>query len=127
MKNLSVLILVAVLMLFCLNVDAKSFSEAIAQSDRKPMVVFIYADWSGYGNLLKNFRAVKPKFKDKINFVELDIASNEMQAFNSRYYLYSNLPYAMFISGGGKSTRVIRQDCLSSKSCLSTKIETFIR
>lgn len=121
--------LVLILMLNTLKIQASmTFEEAYLQSDKKPMLVILYANWAdNYEMYLEKFRNIQNEFGDIFNYVELDIASNEARAFNNRYHIYPNLPYVLMFRNGGKVSRYIQRNCVSSESCMISRLKQFIQ
>ena len=109
--------------------DAKvvSFEEAFSQTSTKPMAVLIYSDWAdNYQNFIINFRNLQNHFGNNFNFVELDIASKEMKAFNDRYEMYPKIPYIILYRNSGKVSRIIQRNCVLDSSCAITKMKSFL-
>ena len=99
------------------SANAMTFEQAFAELDSKPAVVLIYAQWAdAYQSYLAQFKALQPKFKNYYNFVELDVASKDMKAFNTRYNIYQNLPYIMVYRNRGKMTKYIPNNRAASYS-----------
>lgn len=128
MKKLSIFLLISIFIITgVLKCSAMGVSNALKNTSSKPAVILVYAEWAeGYETAVKNFRAVQPKIKNKFNFAELNIADSEAKFFNSKYYIFTNLPYVFMIRGNGRVTKQIPQNCVLSKSCLADKIKTFV-
>ena len=108
------------------SANALSFAEALEQSDKKPMIVIIYAEWAdSAGACLEKFNALEKKFGNKFNYVELNIASPDTKAFNDKYHIYPQLPYIMMFKDNGKLSRYIQKNCVNNESCLHQRIEQF--
>ena len=108
--------------------NAMSFEEAFAESNTKPMLVLLYADWADNCDVyLENFNKLQTEFGDQFNYVELDIASPDLKSFNKRYHVYPNLPYILMFRDGGKVSRYIQKNCAASSSCLSPRVKSFLQ
>ena len=128
MKKILLMFIFLLSMMFYSTADAMTFDQAFAQTDKKPMVVLIYAQWAdGAMNCLQQFRIAKSELADKFNFVELDIAKPETKSFNNRYHIYPKLPYIIMFRDNGKVSRYIQRDCASNASCIISKLKTFIQ
>ena len=128
MKNIIKLFLALILILMTYTKSyALNFEEAFSQTNKTPMVVLIYAQWAdNYQYSLEQFRLTQNDFKTSYNFVELDIATNDAKAFNDKFHIYPKLPYALMFKENGKISRYIPGNCVNEKSCLSTKLTSFI-
>ena len=128
MKIIFNLFLVLVLTLSTsIKTQAINFEEALNQSDKKPMVVLVYAKWAdNYANYLQSFNTAKAEMSSKYNFVELDIATEDTKAFNEKYHIYPNLPYILMFRDGGKVSRYIQKDCALDSKCIISKLKSFI-
>lgn len=105
-----------------------SFDEAFEQSDKKPMLVLVYADWAeNYENYLEKFRNLEKEFGETFNYVELNIASPDTKSFNTRYHIYPNLPYVLMFRNNGKVSRYVQRNCVSSESCIVPRLKQFIQ
>lgn len=110
------------------SVKAMSFDEALSQSDAKPALVLIYADWAdNVDTYLDKFALLKKEFGDKFNYIELDIADPDTKSFNARYHIYPHLPYLLMFKDGGKVSRYIQRNCVSSEACLIPRVKQFIQ
>ena len=129
MKKILPILFVSILMSFSiLKAQALTFEEAFNQSDSKPMLVVIYANWAdGYQNYLDAFSALEPVYGDKFNYVTLDIASEDARFFNDRYHIYPKLPYILMFKDGGKVSRYVQRECILNNSCLNSRIKSFIQ
>lgn len=108
------------------SVNALSFSEAMEQSGKKPVLVIVYADWAENVDMyLQKFELLKKEFGDKFNYVELNIASSDTKFFNERYHIYPQLPYVLMFKNNGKVSRYIQRNCVSSESCLIPRAKQF--
>ena len=128
MKNLSKMLSVFVLMLlFVMTANALTFEEAFSQTDKKPMVAIIYAQWAeDYQTFLNSFRDVQEDFADTYNFTELDIATKDAKFFNDKFHIYPHLPYVLMFRDNGKVSRYIPKDCAKDASCMRTKLKSFV-
>lgn len=127
MKKILTLLTVIILSAGMQAKAAMSFEDAFKQSDSKPMLVLIYAQWAeGYTNYLQTFRSAQKEFGDKFNYVELDIANADAKFFNSRYHIYPNLPYILMFRDGGRVSRYVQNNCAEKDACLFPKIRTFL-
>ena len=125
MKKL--LLLSLILLSGIIRVNAMSYQQAIDASYTKPMVFLVYAQWAdNYTQYLNNFRALKKEFGEKLNYVELDIASKDTKIFNEKYHIYPKLPYVLMFRDGGKTSRYIPRDCAISDLCMIPKIKQFV-
>ena len=117
-----------ILLIFtCLKTYALNFEEAYNQSNSKPMVVLIYAQWAdNYATYLQSFNLAKTEMENTYNFVELDIASQDAKIFNEKYHIYPNLPYILMFREGGKISRYIQKDCALDSKCIISKLKSFI-
>ena len=129
MKKIFTLLLVFTFTLGLFSkVDAMGFIEAYNKSSSKPAAILIYADWAGnLSSYNANFKKAQAKYKDKYNFVTLNIADSEARVFNSKYYFFTVIPYIFLIRNGGKVTKQIPRDCLQSASCIADKMSTFLK
>ena len=121
---------VLILCLACFTIKAQaaiSFKKAFDESNSKPMLVIVYANWAeNYQSYLDKFRGLEKVFGDTFNYVELDIASPDTKEFNVRYHIYPNLPYILMFRNNGKVTRYIQRNCAASESCMVPRIKSFI-
>lgn len=128
MKNFLKLFIIFLLLVFNNNVNALTFEEAYSQSDRKPMLVLVTADWAENNEAIsKVFNNLSSTFGKTFNYVELDIATDEAKVFNDRYHIYPKLPYVIMFRDRGKVSRYIQRDCASERSCITSKIKSFIQ
>lgn len=128
MKNFLKLFIIFLLLVFNNNVNALTFEEAYSQSDRKPMLVLVTADWAENSEAIsKVFNNLSSTFGKTFNYVELDIATNDAKVFNDRYHIYPKLPYVIMFRDRGKVSRYIQRDCASERSCITSKIKSFIQ
>ena len=105
-----------------------SFSEGYSQTSRKPLAVLVYATWAdNYVGHVRNFRRLQNEVGNQFNYVELDIATDEAKVFNDRYHIYPKLPYVIMFRDRGKVSRYIQRDCASERSCITSKIKSFIQ
>ena len=129
MKKILNLLLIFVLFLAtAVKAQAMNFEQAFSQIHKKPLVVLIYAQWAdNYQNTIQQFRVSKSKMGSKFNFVELDLASKDAKAYCEKYHILPKLPYIMMYRDGGKVSRYIPRDCVSSSACINSKLKTFIQ
>lgn len=128
MKNFLKLFIIFLLLVFNNNVNALTFEEAYSQSDRKPMLVLVTADWAENSEAIsKVFNNLSSTFGKTFNYVELDIATDDAKVFNDRYHIYPKLPYVIMFRDRGKVSRYIQRDCASERSCITSKIKSFIQ
>ena len=127
-KALTVLFVSFIMFAGVIKANAITFEEGLSISDKIPMAVIIYADWAdNYQNYLNAFRGMQSIYGKDYNFVELNIAAKDAKAFNSRYHIYPNLPYALMFRDGGKISRYVQRDCLINDSCFETRLKSFIK
>lgn len=127
-KILNILILLLLSLSITSKVNAMTFEEAFAKSETTPMVVLVYAQWAdNYQGHIQQFREAKKQLEDTFNFVEMDIASKDAKAFNSRYHIYPNLPYVLMYRNGGRVSRYIDRNCAATTSCMVPKLKSFIQ
>lgn len=127
MKKILSFLLFVLLISFSLEAKSMTFEEAFYESNSKPMVVLLYADWAdGYKVASQEFKKVEEQFSEKINFVELNIADKDAKFFNSMYHIYPNLPYVILLRGTGKVWRYLPKNCAMDSSCVVTKIKSFM-
>lgn len=128
MKKIFTFLFMSILAFSCVQqANAMNYEEGLRLSDKKPMAILIYATWAdNYQNYLNAFRGMQSEFAKDYNFVELDIASPDAKAFNSRYHIYPNLPYALMFRDGGKFSRYVQRDCVINDSCFETRLKSFI-
>ena len=116
--------------LICFSIKAHaamSFQEALNVCSSKPMIVIVYANWAeNYQFYLDKFRGLEQIFGDKLNYVELDIASADAKSFNMRYHIYPNLPYILMFRNDGKVSRYIQRNCAANESCMVPRIKSFM-
>lgn len=114
---------------FCLKSYALTFEEGYSESSRTPVVVLVYAQWAdGYQELLQEYRSIQnSKLSQNFNFVELDIASKDARFYNSKFDIYTNLPYVLMLREGGKIARFIHKDCVLDSACMEAKLRSFIQ
>ena len=128
MKNFLKLFIIFLLLVFNNNVNALTFEEAYSQSDRKPMLVLVTAEWAENSEAIsKVFNNLSSTFGKTFNYVELDIATDDAKVFNDRYHIYPKLPYVIMFRDRGKVSRYIQRDCASERSCITSKIKSFIQ
>ncbi len=126
-KIFNLLLALALMLLFSVAVKALTFEEAFSQTDKKPMVAIIYAQWADdYQNFLNNYRAVQEDFEGVYNFTELDITTKDAKFFNSKFHIYPNLPYVLMFRDNGKVSRYIPKDCAKDLSCMRSKLKSFV-
>ena len=126
MKRL--LVLTLFLLAGSLSSFAATFEQAFQDSDRKPMLVLLYATWAdGYQSCINSFRQVEAELGQRFNYVELDIASKDAKSFNKKYSFDQNLPYVMIYRNMGKVSRRITTECAMSPSCMIPKIKAFLQ
>lgn len=127
-KMFNLLFVLSLVMLSAVKINAMTFEEAFSISDKKPMVVLVYAQWAdNYQGFLQQFQIAEKQLSDKYNFVEMDIASKDTKAFNSRYHIYPNVPYVLMYRNSGKVSRYIDRNCAASASCMVPKLKSFIQ
>ena len=128
MKKIFNLIVATLLVLIVgLRAEALTFEEAFNQTNKTPMVTFIYADWADESeNLLNSYRSIQGEFANSYNFTELNIASKDAKFFNSKFHIYPNLPYVLMFRDNGKVSRYIPKSCLEEESCMRSKLKSFI-
>ena len=112
----------------CITVQAMTFEEEFALTNKSPMAVLLYADWANnYQTSLEQFRIVQKQLGKNFNFVELDVASSDMRAFNEKYQIYPQIPYILMFRDSGKIFRYIPRECTYSSSCINDKLKSFIQ
>ncbi len=127
-KMLTVLFLLIMSVCTIIKANAMTFEEAFAKSDTTPIVVLVYAQWAdNYQSYIQQFREAKKQLGDTFNFVEMDIASKDTKAFNSRYHIYPNIPYVLMYRNGGRVSRYIDRNCAATTSCMVPKLKSFIQ
>ena len=128
MKKLSKLLSVlAIMLLFSATSNAITFEEAYTQTDKKPMVALIYAQWADEDKtFLNTYRSIQEDFTNSYNFVELDIASKDAKFFNTKFHIYPNLPYILMFRDNGKVSRYIPKNCTEDAACIRNKLKSFI-
>lgn len=127
MKKLLTLLTIILLGVSMQAKAAISFEDAFQQTNTKPMLVLIYAKWADdYATYLQSFRKTQEEFGDSFNYVELDIATPDAKAFNSRYHIYPNLPYILMFRDGGRVSRYVPNNCAKQDSCIIPKVRSFI-
>ena len=108
--------------------QAMTFEEAFMQSNRKPMVVLIYAKWvDDLNKTQEQYRQLPPYLGKIYNFTELDIASEDAKFFNEKFQIYPKLPYILMFREGGKISRYIERDCAKSATCTASKLKSFLQ
>ena len=109
---------------FCMASDT-TFSQGSAQ--KKPMAVYLYADWADNAQQgMVIFSQMEKKYNKKYNFITLNIADPDAKSFNKMYNIYPNLPYVLLFRDGTRFSRFINMECLSSPSCFSGKLDVFV-
>lgn len=127
-KIVNYLLCLVMLVLGLQSAKALTFEEGFKESASTPMMLLLKASWADDLNTIQqNFSEAEAIFGNRFNFVELDIASNDAKAFNSKYHIYPNLPYVLMFRDGGKVTRYIPRQCAADLSCLTSKIKSFIQ
>lgn len=127
-KFLNILLSLFIFCSCCHSVNALTFEEGFKQSNSKPMMVLVYANWADkYSQIQQVFKSAEQAYGKVFNFVELDIASYDAKFFNSKYHIYPNLPYVLMFRDAGKVTRFVPQNCASDSSCLESRIKSFIQ
>ena len=125
-KIFNLLLIVALFVGVGLRANALTFEEAYNESNKKPMVALIYAQWAeDCQTYLNVFKTIQDEFSDNYNFVELDIASKDTKFFNSKYHIYPNLPYILMYRDGGKVSRYLPNSCAKDEACIITKLKSF--
>lgn len=126
MKKL--LIIVLLLMLMPTVKAAMNYNDAYAMNNSTPMAVFIYADWAtNYETNLTEFRKAQQELGDKYNYVELDIASKDTEAYTEQNAILPKLPYIMLYRSKCKFARLIDRSCASDEACILSKMKSFMR
>jgi len=128
-KKLSILILFLAMIFSSINnAYSMSFEQAINASYSKPFATLFYANWvDDYENYLEAFRAVSSSLNKSFNFVEINISTEDVKYYNSKYPIYPNLPYVIMYKDGIKKSRHVPTSCIADVSCLSEKLRTFIQ
>lgn len=123
-KILSILIL---FLISSVRVNAMNFAEAYEQSDKKPMLTLLYAQWApSTPQAIVKFKALEQEFGENFNFVMLDIASPDALYFNERFHIYPHLPYVLMYKDKGKVSRYLDRKCVLDDSCMPVRVKSFI-
>jgi Thioredoxin. len=127
-KIFGIIFILCLTAVISLKATAMTFEEAFNVSNKKPMLVLIYAEWAdNYQSYVTAFDAVQTEFDNDFNFIKLNIASPETRFFNSRYHIYPNLPYVLMFRDGGKVSRYIQRDCVLNSTCMVSRVKSFIQ
>lgn len=127
-KMLNILFLLLLSICTVSKANSMTFEEAFEKSDTTPMVLLVYAQWAdNYQGHIQQFREAKKQLGDTFNFVEMDIASKDAKAFNSRYHIYPNVPYVLMYRNKGRVSRYIDRNCAAAASCMVPKLKSFIQ
>ncbi len=120
--------IVAILMLALQANAAMSYKDAIAQNDRKPMAVLVYANWAqNYDYTLTMYRKMQSSLGNLYNYVELDLASAEAKDYTEDFAIMPKLPYIMLYRGKGKFQRLLDRNCATDLNCAIPKMKSFSR
>ena len=124
------LLLVLAIFLFTItrsSAEVVSYDSAMSSTNKTPVLMLIYADWASDSQAcMAQFKRIQEEYGDKFKYVELDVASSDMAAFNAKHQLIQGVPYMMMFRSGGMVSRNVTRDCVKDYSCLKSRVSGFV-
>lgn len=127
MRKYLCIFLGALFLLSAIRTSAAEVNLNQALEQNTPTLVLITAPWAKVSqNAINNFNSLKNVHGDKCNYIILDIASNQAQAYNQKFAFFPNIPYLMMFKNKAKIQLFVPQSCVLDNACIVKKTSNFL-